>query len=70
MHLYRLEVELKNGSLYTAVVVADSDEKAFEYAQNQVERVCLAMPVIQDIMLLEKKPLHKGTGYLLEQTSH
>jgi hypothetical protein len=69
-YLYKLEAVLEENRLLTVIVVAQSDEKAFSSAENNLLRHTVAPPRIQQLSLVEKKPLGRnGVGYVIE-TSH
>jgi hypothetical protein len=69
-YLYKLEAVLADNRLLTVVVAAQSDEKAFSSAENNLLRHTIAPPRIQQLSLVEKKPLvRNGVGYVIE-TSH
>lgn len=64
--LYKLEAELAD-RLLTIVVVAQSDERAFSAAENNILRHMVAPPQIKQLSLVEKKPLgRQGVGYVIE----
>ncbi|MDA5109702.1 MULTISPECIES: DUF3906 family protein [Brevibacillus] len=65
-YLYKLEAELAD-RLLTVVVVAQSDERAFSSAENNILRHTVAPPQIKQLSLVEKKPLgRQGVGYVIE----
>ena len=65
VYLYRLEAEMKDGSLLTAVVAAETEEQAFKYAENRLLQYTVEKPAVERLSILEKKPLRKGTGYVV-----
>lgn len=68
LSLFRFEVEIEGRSL--AVVVAASDEDAaFLAAEREVEKNFLKLPVIDSITLLEKKPIRKTAGFMIESVN-
>lgn len=69
MFLYKIEITTRDLSSLVAIVIADSDEKAFSYAESQVRRQYVIVPEISEISLVEKKYLDKGKGYLIEATA-
>ncbi|MBO8164423.1 MAG: DUF3906 family protein [Brevibacillus sp.] len=69
MFLYKLEVITESAGSYVAVVIGESDEKAFAYAESQLNREYLVPPKIHEISLVEKKYLQKGKGYIIETAS-
>ncbi|WNC13367.1 DUF3906 family protein [Brevibacillus brevis] len=69
-YLYKLEAVLEEGRLLTVVVLANSDERAFSAAENNILRHTVAPPHIKELSLVEKKPIgRQGVGYVIE-TSH
>lgn len=64
MFLYKLELSTAANS-YVAVLVADSDEKAFTYAESLLKRQHLIPPDIRAISLVEKKYVERGKGYIV-----
>ncbi|MED4781426.1 DUF3906 family protein [Brevibacillus choshinensis] len=69
-YLYKLEAVLEEGRLLTVVVLAQSDERAFSTAENNILRHTVAPPKIKELSLVEKKPVgRQGVGYVIE-TSH
>ncbi len=66
MFLYKLEITTIEKASFVAIVVAETDEKAFAYAESQIRRQFLVPPALKDISLVEKKYLDKGKGYLIE----
>lgn len=65
MYLYKLEVELPNQLTYV-IIVADSDEKAFEYVEPVVAKHFIATPEMTSVSIIEKKRIEKGNGYVIE----
>ncbi|GAA4703406.1 DUF3906 family protein [Brevibacillus fulvus] len=69
-YLYKLEAVLEEERLLTVVVLATSDEKAFQTAENNILRHTVKPPQIKELSLVEKKPLGRhGVGYVIE-TAH
>jgi hypothetical protein len=65
MFLYRIEIELKDQLVYF-VVLSDSDEKAFGYAEDHLVRHFIVKPEVEQIVIIEKKRVQIGSGYLFE----
>ncbi|ARK29444.1 DUF3906 family protein [Halalkalibacter krulwichiae] len=65
MNLYRFEVELEDTSV-EVIVAASADEVAFDTAEKEVEKNYLKLPIISSITLLEKKPIKKAVGFVIE----
>lgn len=65
--LYKLEAILEEEKLMTIIVVADSDEKAFTYAENNLVRHTIAPPKIKELSIVQKKLMQRGgVGYVIE----
>ena len=65
--LYKLEVILAEDKLMTIIVVANSDEKAFSYAENNLVRHTIAPPQIKEMSIVQKKVIERGgVGYVVE----
>ncbi|RKD26731.1 hypothetical protein BEP19_16140 [Ammoniphilus oxalaticus] len=68
--LYKVEAVLSENKLMTIIVVAGSDEKAFTSAENNLVRHTISSPNIQQLSIVEKKPLSRGgVGYVIETLS-
>jgi len=66
-YLYKLEAVLSEQRLLTVIVTAQSDEKAFSSAENQLLRHTIAPPIVKQLSIVEKKPLGRnGVGYVVE----
>lgn len=66
-YLYKLEVVLQENRLLTVIVISDSDEKAFTYAESNLLRHTVAPPKIRELSIVQKKPLGRGgVGYVIE----
>ncbi|WP_209123181.1 DUF3906 family protein [Alkalihalobacillus sp. BA299] len=65
MYLYRFEVTLEDANV-TVIVAAPDEEMAFHLAEVEVEKEYLRLPVIKELVLLEKKPVRKGNGFLIK----
>ncbi|MFE4241452.1 DUF3906 family protein [Peribacillus butanolivorans] len=66
MNLYRFEVTIKD-ELIHVIIAADSDEKAFQLVDIELEKRFLKMPEVDDISLYEKRKINNGTGYVLSE---
>ncbi|PJN89811.1 DUF3906 family protein [Bacillus sp. mrc49] len=64
MNLYRFEVTIAEVPTHV-IIVADSDEKAFQLVDVELEKHFLKMPDVEDISLYEKKQLTNGAGFIL-----
>ncbi|WP_110113706.1 DUF3906 family protein [Bacillus sp. CGMCC 1.16541] len=64
MHLYRFEVTIEEQVIYV-VIVANSDEHAFELVDIELEKHYLKMPNVKETVLYEKKRIRGGTGFVL-----
>jgi hypothetical protein len=68
MFMYRIEIELSDQLVYF-IVLSESDEKAFSYAEEYLVRHFIAKPVVKQLSIVEKKRVQAGSGYLLETGS-
>jgi hypothetical protein len=66
MNLYRFEVTIKE-KLIHVIIVADSDEKAFDLVDIELEKHYLKMPEVDDISLYEKRKIKNGAGFVLSE---
>ncbi|MFA1710744.1 DUF3906 family protein [Peribacillus frigoritolerans] len=66
MNLYRFEVTIKEKPIHV-IIVADSDEKAFELVDIELEKHYLKMPDVDDISLYEKRKIKNGAGFVLSE---
>ncbi|MBO0998568.1 DUF3906 family protein [Bacillus sp. SD075] len=66
MNLYRFEVTIKEKPIHV-IIVADSDEKAFELVDIELEKHFLKMPEVYDISLYEKRKIKNGAGFVLSE---
>ncbi|MFD0698591.1 DUF3906 family protein [Paenibacillus sp. GCM10027628] len=65
MFMYRLEIELEDQTAYF-IVLSESDEKAFQYADEHLERHFIAKPKVNQLVIVEKKRVLAGSGYVIE----
>ncbi|MFS8631651.1 MAG: DUF3906 family protein [Bacillales bacterium] len=65
LYLYRLVAEKEQTGVYNIIVLAPTEEKAFEYAEKELERYTIKPPVIKEWVIEEKKRVRQGTGYVL-----
>ncbi|MET1179106.1 DUF3906 family protein [Peribacillus sp. NPDC094092] len=66
MNLYRFEVTIKEKPIHV-IIVADSDEKAFELVDIELEKHYLKLPEVDDISLYEKRKIKNGAGFVLSE---
>lgn len=66
MNLYRFEITIKEKPIHV-IIVADSDEKAFELVDIELEKHYLKMPEVDDISLYEKRKIKNGAGFVLSE---
>ncbi len=64
MNLYRFEVTIKQEPIHV-VIVAESDEQAFQLVDIELEKHYLKMPEVDDISLYEKRKIKNGAGFVL-----
>lgn len=65
MFLYKIDaaMEDKNACI---VVLADSDEAAFNYVEGHLARHYVRMPTVRELAIVEKKRVEKGSGYVID----
>ncbi|QZT33920.1 DUF3906 family protein [Caldalkalibacillus thermarum TA2.A1] len=63
-YLYRLELTV-NGQPVEVVVAARSHEQAFAIAEVEVEKSCLQLPQIEEMAIVEKKRIGRGSGFVV-----
>ncbi|CAH0225105.1 hypothetical protein ASG97_07925 [Bacillus sp. Soil745] len=66
MNLYRFEVTIKEKPIHV-IIVADSDEKAFDLVDIELEKHYLKTPEVDDISLYEKRKIKNGAGFVLSE---
>ncbi|MGE6610686.1 DUF3906 family protein [Peribacillus sp. NPDC076916] len=66
MNLYRFEVTIEEKPIHV-IIVADSDEKAFELVDIELEKHYLKLPEVDDISLYEKRKIKNGAGFVLSE---
>ncbi|MBM7649812.1 hypothetical protein JOC78_002796 [Bacillus ectoiniformans] len=64
MYIYRFEIIHEKGTTPT-VIVAETDEQAFNLVDVELEKYFLTLPDYQEIVLFEKKRIGKGGGFVL-----
>lgn len=69
MFLYRIEAQWEDRLQAVAIVAAETDEAAFEYAEQFLEKHYLVLPKLDELSIVEKKRLNKGSGYIIETNS-
>ncbi|WP_028547877.1 DUF3906 family protein [Paenibacillus sp. UNC451MF] len=65
MYLYKLEVELKDQTVYITTL-AENDAQAFDYLEEQLVRHFVSTPEVVEASIIEKKRAVKGAGYVIE----
>lgn len=65
MFLYKVESQLEDQIVFL-IVLAENDEKAFEYAEANLARHFIKTPAVKEILVVEKKRVEKGSGYVIE----
>lgn len=65
MFLYKMEIETADRKA-CLIVLADSDESAFAYADGHLVRHFIKTPEIKEMVIVEKKRVEKGSGYVIE----
>lgn len=66
MNLYRFEVTIKEKPIHV-IIVADSDEKAFDLVDIELEKHYLKTPEVDDFSLYEKRKIKNGAGFVLSE---
>jgi|GEM_PF-2480197 len=66
MFLYKLEVVTEDSGSLVVIMLAESDEKAFAYAEQQIRREFEVAPKVTEMTLVEKKYVEKAKGYLIK----
>ncbi|MBA2876464.1 DUF3906 family protein [Thermaerobacillus caldiproteolyticus] len=64
MNLYRFEVTTQTDIIYV-VIAAHDDEQAFRLVEVELEKHFLKIPDFIDISLHEKKPIRRGSGFIV-----
>ena len=64
MYLYKLEIELADRTVYL-ITAADGDEQAFDQVEGHLARHFVKMPEVKQSVIVEKKRLEKGAGYVI-----
>ncbi|MFD9627158.1 DUF3906 family protein [Peribacillus muralis] len=64
MNLYRFEATIKQEPIHV-VIVAESDDQAFQLVDIELEKHYLKMPEVDDISLYEKRKIKNGAGFVL-----
>lgn len=65
MHLFKIEVELPNQTVYL-LVVAENEEKAFGYIDEHLAHHFVKRPEVKEASIIQKKSLRSGQGYVIE----
>lgn len=65
MFMYKLEIKLRETNA-CLIVLADSDEAAFGYVEGHLVRHYIKKPEILETVIVEKKRVEKGSGYVVE----
>lgn len=63
MMIYHIQFEWQGGHA-NSVVVAENDEKAFQYAEQHLERHLLKVPQVEQCYITAKVPLERGRGFI------
>ncbi|OEH92743.1 DUF3906 family protein [Bacillus solimangrovi] len=66
MNLYRLRATTSAGE-FNIVTAAQSEEEAFAYAEQEIEKQFLKIPEIEEIVLYEKKKINKGNAFVIQE---
>lgn len=66
MKLYRLEA-VADGTEVVLVIVANTEEEAFHFADIELEKHFLNVPQVEDLTMHELKSVRSGAGYVIER---
>ncbi|MEI7026831.1 DUF3906 family protein [Paenibacillus sp. y28] len=66
MYLYKIEIELVEADTAHLIVLAETDEKAFGYVEENLARHFVAVPATKSIAIIQKKRIEAGAGYIIE----
>ncbi|WP_128894752.1 DUF3906 family protein [Longirhabdus pacifica] len=64
MFLYKFELVKNDENVAHLIVAANDDQKAFEYAESELDKQFMAGDV-KEIVLLQKKRCNNGTAYII-----
>ncbi len=64
MFMYRMEAQHKV-TLDVLIVISESDEQAFSYAEELLEQHYLVKPEGVQLSIIAKKYIKAGSGYLI-----
>ncbi|MFB5663334.1 DUF3906 family protein [Alteribacillus sp. HJP-4] len=67
MNLYRIEAETKDYGVVYVAVAAESEEKAFELAEVEVEKSFLRLPVIENLCITQKRSIKAGAAFVFAE---
>lgn len=65
MYMYKLEIALKDQTVYL-IVLAENDEQAFDSVEEHLVRHFVHNPETLEASIIEKKRAVKGNGYIIE----
>ncbi|MDQ0339988.1 hypothetical protein J2S00_002783 [Caldalkalibacillus uzonensis] len=63
-YLYRLEMKV-DGQPVEVIVAAENHERAFAIAEIEVEKMYLRLPQLEEMAIVEKKKIGRGSGYVV-----
>jgi hypothetical protein len=66
MYLFQFEVIIGKAK-HIVIIAAETEEKAFDLVDIELEKHFLSVPEVKEITLYEKKKIRKGTGYVIEE---
>lgn len=66
MNLYRFEVTL-GSEVAHVIVAAENEEAAFNQVDIEIETHFLKLPIVNDVVLYEKKIIRKGSGFVISR---
>lgn len=65
MFMYKLEIKLEERNA-CLVVLAETDEAAFSSVEGHLVRHYIKLPEVLETVIVEKKRVEKGSGYVIE----
>ncbi|WCN37381.1 DUF3906 family protein [Aneurinibacillus uraniidurans] len=66
MFLYKFEVIFEDRTTAGLVILHENEEKAFQSAQNELERYFIPNKPVAELAIIEKKLAGPGRGYVVE----
>lgn len=67
MNLYRFLVQTKERKI-PVIIAAETDQKAFDQVDIELEKFYLKVLDIEDVTLYEKKKIRKSAGFVIDES--